>query len=292
MVFRRQTGSSYRFAAEGFDANDLAAALALALPMAWYLGSVHSQPLLRWLCRAYVPVGLVAIGLTGSRGGMLATIVALLIIPLTMTRLSPGRLVTGIAVLLISGAVAVAYIPETTVQRLATTSSDVQQGHLGGRLKIWVAGVHAFAQRPMFGHGTAGFRTAIGPFLPANPQVAHNSFLSVLVENGILGLALYGLMFIAVLRAVLKLGPLDRRFSLVLLATLGVVMIPLTWEDQKPVWFILAALIGLARARETMTSGHVWPQARVAHNVPAASAGRRMQPIQALRSQRNRGAAS
>ncbi len=38
-------------AAGGVDANDLAMTLALALPMAWYLGMIYRQPLLRWICR-------------------------------------------------------------------------------------------------------------------------------------------------------------------------------------------------------------------------------------------------
>ncbi len=70
MVYRRDAGVLRRFAAGGVDPNDLAMTLALALPMAWYLGMTYRQPLLRWVCRGYLPVAVVAIGLTGSRGGM------------------------------------------------------------------------------------------------------------------------------------------------------------------------------------------------------------------------------
>jgi O-antigen ligase len=285
MALRRDTGAARRFAAGGFDANDLAAALALALPMAWYLGTVHRSPLIRWVCRAYIPVGGVAILLTGSRGGMLATMVALLIIPLTMTRLSPGRLAMAIAILCISGTLAVAYVPETVVERLATTGSEVQEGRLGGRFKLWVAGGKAFARRPMLGYGTSGFRTAITPYLPTRAQVAHNSYLSVLVENGIIGFSLYGLMCFVVFRAVLVLPTLDRRFSLVLLATLAVVLLPLTWEDHKPVWFILAALLGLSRAYAASGSGGL-PQPypyRAAPIPRPAMAQRPPQPVTAHR---------
>jgi O-antigen ligase len=255
LVSRRQMGVARRFAAEGFDANDLAGTLALALPMAWYLSTVHPKPLVRWLCRAYVPVGLIGILLTGSRGGMLATMVALLVIPLTMTRLSMGRLVTAIIILIVSGSLAVAYIPETIVQRLATTSSDVQQANFGGRFKLWVAGSKAFARRPILGYGTSSFRTAITPYLPTKAQVAHNSYLSLLVENGIVGFLLYGLMCFAVFRSVLDLPTVERRFSLVLLATMAIIMFPLTWEDHKPVWFILAALLGLSRVSYSRRPG-------------------------------------
>jgi O-antigen ligase len=271
MVSRRELGIEQRFAATGFDANDLAGALALALPMAWYLGMTYRQPLLRLLCRAYVPVGVVAIGLTGSRGGMIATIIALLIVPLTMTTLSPGRLVVAIAMLCISGSLAVAYVPDTVVKRLATTSADVQEGHLGGRGKIWIAGAKAFARRPLLGYGTSGFRTAIRPFIPTLPQVAHNSFLSVLVENGILGFFFFCGMLFAVFRAIRRQPTIDRRFGLVLFATLLIVMLPLTWEDQKPTWVILALMLGLARARDNGFDPAVAQQPYVRRGAPMPS---------------------
>jgi len=249
IAYRKEAGLLRRFTAGGSDPNDLAMTLALALPMAWYLGITYRQPLLRWACRAYLPVGLVAIGLTGSRGGMLASMIGLLIVPLSMTTLSPGRLVTAVAMLGISGALAVAYIPDRIVERLATTGSEVEDFSFGGRFKLWVAGVEAFTQRPVIGYGTGGFKAAVTPKLGQMSQVAHNSYVSVLVEQGVVGFLLYAMMFVAVFLAALNLPPPDRRFALVLLATLAIAMLPLTWEDRKPVWFILAALLALSRAQ-------------------------------------------
>jgi len=48
--------------------------------------------------------------------------------------------------------------------------------------------------------------------------------------------------------ALMRLRGLERRFTLVLLATIAVAMLPLSWDDRKTVWFVLAALAGLARA--------------------------------------------
>lgn len=257
MLYRREGGELRRFAAVESDPNSLAMTLALALPMAWYLGVTYRQPILRWACRGYLAVGLVAVALTASRGGMLATMVALLIVPLSMTRLSPGRLAASIGVLGLSGALAVVYVPEKIVQRLATTGTEVEDLSLGGRFRIWEAGVDAFAQRPLTGYGPGGWRSAVRPWLGPDPQVAHNSFLSVLVETGMVGLLLYLTMFVAVFLASRKLPTLERRMALVLLLTLGTAMSPLSWEDQKSVWFILAALLGLSRAASAATGGTV-----------------------------------
>ncbi|HYF38299.1 MAG TPA: O-antigen ligase family protein [Gemmatimonadales bacterium] len=252
MVYVTQGGSLRRFAAAGGDPNDLAMTIALALPMAWYLGMTLRQPLVRWICRGFLPIGLLVLGLTGSRGGMLAGLVGMLIVPLSMTRLSPGRLATGIVMLVLSGTLAVYLVPEQTVERLATTGQEVEDLSLGGRFKLWRAGLIAFVEKPILGYGTSGFKTAVTPQLGIRAQVAHNSFLSVLVEQGLLGFVLYTAMFLSVFWAVLRLPRPERRFALVLLGTLTVTMLPLTWEDQKQVWFVMAALVGLAAAPDLM----------------------------------------
>jgi O-antigen ligase len=248
LQYRREAGALRRFAALQTDPNSLAMTLALAMPMAWYLSATSRSVLLRWVCRLYMIVGLVAVALTASRGGMVATIMALTIVPLTMTKLSPGRLVTALVVLVLSGALAVAYVPEKIVQRLATTGTEVEDLSLGGRFGIWKAGMKAFTARPVTGYGPGQWRAGVAPWLGPNAQVAHNSFLSVLVETGLVGLTLYLAMFVAVFRATRRMPSLERRFTLVLFLTLVVAMLPLSWEDQKAVWFVLALLFGLAQA--------------------------------------------
>lgn len=247
LLYRRQADVLNRFAAGGVDNNDLAMMLALGIPMAWYLSMTYRRPILRWIYAAYLPLAMFAVGLTGSRGGMLTTMVALLIVPLTMARLSPMRRGIAIALLWISGGVAVTYVPETLIERLASTTRELEEGRLGGRWKIWEAGFKAFAYKPFVGYGPGAFKRAIDPWLLHRSQVAHNSFLSVLVEEGTVGLLLYLTMLFAVGAALLKLPRIERRFALILLAALFVSMLPLTAEASKRVWVILAVLIGLSQ---------------------------------------------
>jgi O-antigen ligase len=248
LLYIREHDELQRFAAVG-DPNDLAMTLALALPMAWYLAMTHRRHLVRWICGIYVPICAVSIGLTGSRGGLVATCVALMIVPLTMVRLSAGRRAVAIFVLVISGVLTTAYLPDTVIARFATTGSEFEGNvSIGGRFKLWRAGLYAFLDKPIIGYGPGAFKPAIMPQLGRLAQVAHNSYISVLVEEGLVGFVLYGLMLVSVWLAIRRLPVLDRRFAMVLMGTLAVAMLPLTWEDHKVVWFILAALLGLAKA--------------------------------------------
>jgi O-antigen ligase len=244
---RTQAGLLRRFAVGGIDPNDLAMTLALALPMAWYLGLVLRRPILRWLCRAYVPIGLLVVGLTASRGGMIVAALALTVIPLTMLRLTPGRLIGAIAMVGLAAVLAVKYVPETAIARLATTTTEIEDARFGGRFKLWQAGLEAYRDKPLMGYGTSAFVLAIYPKLGMQSQVAHNSYISVLVEQGLVGFTLYAGMLLAAVLATQRMALLDRRFARVLLAATFLAMAPLTWEDRKPVWFILAAVVGLAQ---------------------------------------------
>jgi O-antigen ligase len=191
-------------------------------------------------------MGVLAIGLTASRGAMIAMIVALLIIPAAMTRLSPVKMVGTILVLAVVGTVAVSYIPETTWKRWSTTKSEVETGTMNSRLNTWRVAVRVFTFKPILGYGTSGFNWAV-------KGQSHNSYLAILIEQGVVGFILYFGMFVAVLANVLRLPPLERRFALILVATLAIAMLPLGWDDRKPVWIILAVLSAMTAALNSPT---------------------------------------
>jgi O-antigen ligase len=153
----------------------------------------------------------------------------------------------------------------------------VEDLSLGGRFEVWKAGMHAFAYRPLAGYGAGGFKRATSPWLGGQERVAHNSFVSILVEQGIIGFLFYSMIFVWVFLALLNLPPLERRYALVLFATTGMAMLPLTWEDSKPVWFILGALLGLSQAQGTGTGGAV-PRPRATAPLPGPPRGIRPRP--------------
>ena len=193
-----------RYAGAKLDANDLGLIMALSIPMSYYL-LIHNKGWIVWLYRVQLILAGTTILLTASRGATLATVVALAIVPLTQARLN-GRQRTALLltiVLLISGALY--FVPATSWERLSTLPTEFAQGTFTGRTIIWKAGWEIFRAHPFVGIGANAFRLVVSRVLtdpirvgePDGAPPAHNTFLSVLVEQGVLGFAVFCAMLIA-----------------------------------------------------------------------------------------------
>lgn len=173
-----------RFAATGQDPNDVARFLDLGFPMAALLYDGERTWLGKLLAAGYLPIGLIAVILTASRGGFLAATVALAGCALLLARGHMRRVVAGVFVLPAIGAGLWFAAPHETLERLATITEQLQSRSLNQRWNIWDAGWHAFIQAPIFGRGAGTFTVAAGT---APIDTAHNTALSILVEGGLCG---------------------------------------------------------------------------------------------------------
>jgi O-antigen ligase len=72
-------------------------------------------------------------------------------------------------------------------------------------------------------------------------KLAHNSFISVLVELGLIGFALFGIILtIAVLQALSQPTKWDSSFWLTVLLTWAICASSLTYEYRKATWLFLS----------------------------------------------------
>lgn len=226
------------FTSGNFRPNDVAFMLVLALPMAWYLSVRRGRGLMMWVNRLYVPIGMVGVFLTASRGALIPAVIALVIIPLTMGKMGfRSKLMTTVLVI-VAIPVTIAIVPQSSWDRLATTKSDLASGDMTHRRDIWRAGLEVFNQNPILGVGPGNYEVAAGAYLD-RPRPAHNAFLAVLVEQGSVGFMLFSALFVVGLGRLKLMPSLDRRFWSVMLITLAIGLLPRNWDYKKPTWFVL-----------------------------------------------------
>jgi O-antigen ligase len=245
-----QESAYQRYAGARLDANDLGLIMALSIPMSYYL-LIENKGWMVWVYRVQLILAGTTILLTASRGATLATVVALAIVPLTQARLTGRQRIALLLTvsLLVYGALL--FVPSTSWERLSTLPSEFTQGTLTGRTIIWKAGWEIFRAHPFLGIGANAFRLIVSRVLadpihlderdPAPP--AHNTFLSVLVEQGVVGFTVFCALLGALALSLSGLPPFQQRLWIVSLAVWVVGVSSLTWEMRKPTWFFFGLLM-------------------------------------------------
>ncbi|MFT4084115.1 MAG: O-antigen ligase family protein [Nocardioides sp.] len=237
-----------RYSAPGTSPGNVAYALLIGVPIAWYLGLRARRATAVWLYRLYVPFACLGVVLTASRAGLITMGVSLLIIPLTLGWLAPrGRIGVGLAALgALALAVPLAAVAVGPIARLSTTSTEISTGTLDHRTTLWEIGFRLIRDHPILGLGAGGSKAAVsGQFEAA--KGLHNTFLSVTVELGLLGLAVFGLLLVAgFYRALSGLPPLETRMMWVTLVVFGVSLSTRHADYTKSTYALITlfALIG------------------------------------------------
>ena len=235
-----------RYAAPGFDPNDMGVTLALALPMCLHLAASSGRRA-AWAARVAAAPIMAALLLTGSRTALVAACAAFLYSALTWRAAAPAQRATSaaLALLLILGTVWLA--PQTSRQRLATLPEEALAGTFHGRTTIWKTGLKVLERNWAQGVGISAFPEAVKPWLgtspvPGMPYTAHDTFLSVLVETGVPGALLFGLLLATVALFAWMLGPSERALWFTMLAVWVAGVSTLTWEQRKPTWLIFGLI--------------------------------------------------
>ena len=231
-----------RFSAAGTNPDDLGSVLALGISVAWYLAaSKRTQKwpqLLKWVNYAYIPAALMGIALSGTRTALIAAIPGVVFGLTSLSRLRLSVRVAIFLLLILAVVNLLPLIPQASLQRLGTTGNELTSGDLNGRVHLWTQGLVSFVERPLLGIGSNMYRS-----VNTEGKVAHNSFISVLVELGLIGLILFGIILAMVVIQAWHQPRWDRLFWLSILAAWAVAASTLTWEYRKPTWLFLSFVI-------------------------------------------------
>ena len=259
-----------RFASANAGPNNTGALLVVAVCIAVYLRRVDHDARYSFLYAVFVPVAIVGVILTASRTAAISLAIGLFIIVVGSRRLTLRRVMGVAAAGVVAIGLAVTFVPERSIERLATTATEISAGDLNGRTYYWKLCVELFAQRPIQGIGAAAFPEA-NLRLGGRGIVAHNAFLSVLVELGAVGLALF-LGMLGLAAAGLSSQPRDRRGVWIAMgATWFVGASSLTWEVRKITWFLLA--VALVQGRLSSRAAIRSDAAAPSEEVPKARVG-------------------
>ena len=178
-----------RINALGYQTDGIALIVAIAAPAAWYLATgptwAKGSLALRLVNFAYIPVGMMGVALTGTRGATLASIPTALLI-LWSLRHASGRLrALALAAVVCAVVVVYHYAPRGQLDRISTATSATelgqQGGALAGRWSIWTASIHVWEHHPIAGVGVDSHRAAVSPALEqfkiykSPEKEAHNS---------------------------------------------------------------------------------------------------------------------
>jgi O-antigen ligase len=245
-----------RYSISGLNANDLGLILALSIPMAFYLLVTGKGPWVKMLCWLQVIAGMITILLTASRGSLVAALVGFAMLPLTLRRLPRWHRLASLAACLGLLACAAYLVPSTSWRRILRFESEISEGTLTHRTLLWTAGMEAFRDRAFLGTGAGAygvtiFHTADFAYTTGNAAnaVAHNTFLSILVELGVIGaLLLFGLLA-SIFYCAFRMRYVERCLWITLLLTWAVGVSALTWEYRKPTWLLFGLVAAHAFSR-------------------------------------------
>ncbi|MDP1833835.1 MAG: O-antigen ligase family protein [Candidatus Moranbacteria bacterium] len=157
--------------------------LGLLVPLA--LGLILRQKRRRWLAISAFSVIFLADILTFSRGGYLGLAAGLVFMGiLSWRRINrPSKIAVGV---ILGLGLAVVAIPSPVSQRFIS-SFDLKEGSNQGRLAMWYKATDVIRENPLAGVGIGNYPLEVKPTATyRDPIYAHNTYLDIAVETGIL----------------------------------------------------------------------------------------------------------
>ncbi len=177
------------------DNNDYALALVMSIPMLFHLGLTEKNETLRKVFHYSIPLTIITIALTHSRGGMLSLVGACGVLIWRSKNRVAGFTAAGLF-----GLTILLFGPTNLKSRLSTLQNVEEDSSAKARFRSWAAASRMAVGNPVLGVGLNKFRQSYMTYQP-NPTaqerrgenifVAHNSYLQIWAETGSISLLIY-----------------------------------------------------------------------------------------------------
>lgn len=182
---------------EMFDPNDIACVTLSLLPIGIYF-IIYRKSLLKKIGAIIsIPASIILVLFTGSRAGLIALGISLFLLFVNFRRHIKLRYAVAVALVLIIAFPSFSrHINFDRLRTLENIYGDYNVTAETGRYHIWQRGYHLFLNNPITGVGANCFPMAIGYLRERTRvqpvwQAAHNSYIQVAVETGLLGFIPY-----------------------------------------------------------------------------------------------------
>lgn len=173
------------------NANQLAWLIVSMIPFIFYLGWRRST-VLKLAALATAPIFLNVLLLTGSRSGLLslaAVVIAMILLEKNKFR---GLVIGGVLIATLGMLIAGELSSDLKVRYLSTFDRNLTGGDTAqGRIKGIEQDLPTILNRPFFGHGLGTSKEVSANFLEGRAQPAHNLYVEILQELGVVGFILF-----------------------------------------------------------------------------------------------------
>lgn len=235
----RPTDLTMDFRATGTfeDPNAFATYLIMSIPLTLLARHVTGKSLLSW---HQVPIlaGIVASFSRGALVGLAAVLVVLCVFAFRDPALRALRIVAILAV----GAAAL-FILDGAVSSVFEGSRGVSFDE-DVRFRLWAAAIDVWLHAPIVGVGLGQFIVSSEDLLgSAGGVLAHNTYLSVLAEAGIVGSALYAAVPALAVIGLLRRGDTIARLLLSSGVGIAVMAVSLNLQNFRPIWLFIALAV-------------------------------------------------
>ncbi len=228
------------------DPNDLAFFLLAALPLALVVRRPGWRPGVWDLATVLIAIALLG---TFSRGALIGLVVMLVVAALAR-QISLQQLTGVLGSLLVLTALVVALFPDLVTESL-TAKDAVADQNIAERLQLWEAAGEMTLDAPLLGHGPGSFGVEHERWLEQLPvsatsdlDVAHQTYLEVAAEVGVVGLAAFVALLVAGLRGAWRAWRRDGSplASAVFSALVGTMTAAFFLSEQffLPLWLLVA----------------------------------------------------
>lgn len=230
-----------RYTIANIDTDLMSYILALSIPPAAYLAKQRENKFLVAFNVLAIPMVMFAIFLTGTRTGFIVSLIGIGYWLFTHRRASLKIKAGMFVVFIISISAVLTFAPKASVERVFSAGSSIKSGTLNYRTVIWKTSIEQWKNAPIVGAGVAGLYSELSR-KHVNYAWAHNTFIHLLAENGIIGVTLYILMIFSVIYFIVRSPYEDKMFLLSLLMVVLVSQIALHTHIQKATWFAYTML--------------------------------------------------